>query len=678
MLQKLFQSSKKAKNLRIFIIILLMVGVAGIVNGGAYYNRAVDKIYEKTSIKLPHTKEVPFRLGLDLQGGTHLVYEADFSSIQSSDQVSALEGVRDVIERRVNVFGVSEPLVQTSPPNRVVVELAGITDVNEAINMIGETPLLEFKEQVVKEREMTEEETAEMNEFNQKAEEKATEVLSKIKSGSDFSELAKEYSDDENTKENGGDLGYITYQTDRELYDLVKDYEVGQSNTELEKGVAGYEFLKLTDKRKKTNPFKNDEVEKEVKASHILICHNEAENCSTDISKEDALQKIKEIEKEATAANFADLAKKNSVDSSAENGGDLGWFSRGMMVAPFEETVFDNQKVGEVSYIVETMYGYHLILKEAEREVDELKVSRILVATKSKRDYVNEVDWQNTELTGKNLERAMVQFNPNDNMPEVGLQFDEEGGKMFEAVTERNVGRQVAIFLDSLPISVPNVNEKISGGKAVISGKFTVQEAKLLAQRLNAGALPVPVNLVSQQTVGASLGKESIKTSMEAGVIGLIIVAVFMILYYRLPGLISVISLLIYGMLILFVFKIWPVTLSLSGLAGFVLSIGMAVDANVLIFERLKEELREGKPLSISIQNAFDRAWPSIRDGNVSTLVTCFILIQFTTSVVKGFAITLALGIIISMFSAIIVTKNLLDLFFGRMVEKRKWLIMGR
>ncbi len=679
MLQKLFQLNPKAKILRTFVFILLITCGGLLITGGQYYNQITDKIYEKTKIKLPDVKEIPFRLGLDLQGGTHLVYQADMKDVPDGDRVVALEGVRDVIERRVNMFGVSEPLVQTSQPNRIVVELAGIKDVNEAINMIGETPLLEFKEQMLEDREMTEEELADMEEFNRISEEKAIDVLAKVLEGEGFAALAKTNSDDQNTKDNGGDLGFVTNKTNPQIVELVKDLEVGNTTEELQKTSEGLEILKLVTKKKKTNPFKEDEIEKEVKASHILISYKDAEKSESELTKEEALNKIKEIEKEITSENFVEMAKEHSVGPSGPDGGSLGWFDRSSMVKPFSDTVFDNQKIGEVSYIVETMFGYHLILKEEERDIEEYKVSRILFRIKTKRDYINEIEWKNTELTGKQLERAIVQFDPNDNMPEVGLQFDGEGAKMFEEITERNLGKRIAIFLDSYSISAPTVNSKISGGKAVISGKFTIKEAKLLVQRLNAGALPVPIDLISQQTVGASLGEESVAASMKAGIIGLIAVVIFMILYYRFVGLIAVMSLAIYGILVLAIFKTWPgFTVSLSGLAGFILSIGMAVDANVLIFERFREELRERKPLSIAVKDAFARAWPSIRDGNISTVVTCLILYSFTTSVVKGFALTLMLGIGISMFSAIIVTRTFLEVFLGKWAEKRRWLIIGK
>ncbi|MBU4601292.1 protein translocase subunit SecD, partial [Candidatus Parcubacteria bacterium] len=652
----------------------LAVG-ASMVDAGQYYNKAVDK-YE---LPLPQTKEINFRLGLDLLGGTHLIYQADVSQIAEKDKSSAVEGVRDVIERRVNVFGVSEPVVQvnrtTAGDYRVIVELAGVKDVSEAIQMIGETPLLEFKEESDQARELTEEETNQLNDFNIAAEKQAEEVLGKVLSGGDFAALAEDYNQDESTKESKGDFGWITAKDNPEIFSMAVGVEAGKTSLDLARTSQGYEIIKVEDKRIKKDPF-TDQEEKEVKAAHLLICYEGGEMCENGLNKEDAYAKIKTLKEKATADNFANLVKENSTEPGAgERGGDLGWFGRGAMVKPFEDTVFE-QEVGAISYVVETKFGYHLIYKQDERAVEEYKVSHILIRTLSQEDILGPAnEWKNTELTGKNLERAVVQFNPNDSSPEVSLEFDNDGAKMFEEITERNVNKPVAIFLDGYPISVPTVNEKISGGKAVISGNFNIQEAKLLAQRLNAGALPVPIHLINQQTVGASLGQESVANSLRAGIIGLILVAIFMVIFYRLPGLLAVFALAIYGALILAIFKLWPVTLTLSGLAGFILSVGMAVDANVLIFERFKEELRSGKPLDSAIEEGFMRAWPSIRDGNVSTLITCFILIQFSTSIIKGFAITLGLGVLISMFSAIVITRNFLRLASGEWLEKRMWLV---
>ncbi len=681
-LQKIFEPSARGKIWRLFALIIIVVFIAGMVDAGSYYNKGADLLAEKTgqSVKLPKVAEVPFHLGLDLLGGTHLVYSANMTEIESGDRTSALEGVRDVIERRVNIFGVSEPLVQTTISGddyRIIVELAGIKDVKEAIEMIGETPLLEFKEQDSATRTLSEDEQKTMDDFNKDAEEMTIDVLAKAVSGGDFSALAKEFSQDTATKDNGGEFGWITSADDSQVIDIVRDFEVGETTKELIQAENGYEIFKLNDKRQKTNPFDENQVEKEVKASHLLLCHDEIEGCTNDLSKEEALARMKDIEKEAKPSNFTDLVKENSTEPGAENsGGELGWFGRSAMVKPFADTVFDNQEVGTISYIVETQFGYHLIYKQDEKEILEYNVSHIFIPTISERDIIgDQLDWKLTELTGKHLDRASISFNPNDNTPEVSLEFDSEGADLFADVTERNIDKPVAILLDGEIISAPNVNEKISGGRAVISGKFNIVEAKLLVQRLNAGALPVPIDIVNQQTVGATLGQASLEASLKAGLIGLILVAIFMIFFYRLPGVFAVVSLIIYGIVILAIFKLWPVTLTLAGMAGVILSIGMAVDANVLIFERLKEELSKGKPGGIAIRDAFDRAWPSIRDGNVSTIITCVILYIFTTSVVRGFAVTLGFGVIISMTTAIYVTKNLLQIFISDKISKNTWLL---
>jgi len=438
-----------------YIIMLVFITsfFAAALDFPSYWDKSAAFLNEKYQINIPDFKKIPYSLGLDLQGGTHLVYVADMTKIPSSERMDAMSGIRDVVERRVNMFGVAEPVVQVSQVGgeyRLIVELAGIKDSAAAIRMIGETPYLEFKE------ERTSEETE--------------AILEAQKSG----------------------------------------------------------------KRLNEDPY-----------------------------------------------------------------------------------------------------------------------------------------FKATALNGKFLENSELTFDPNTYLPVVNLYFNNEGGKLFEEITSKNIGKTIAIYLDGFPISIPRVNEAISGGRAVITGDFSVEEAKQLVQRLKSGALPVPIKLVSQQTIDASLGKVDLQKSLKAGIYAFLLVGVFMILWYRIPGLLAVLALIFYSVLLLAIFKLIPVTLTLAGIAGFILSIGMAVDANILIFARMKEEFKTGKSFGLVIEDGFKRAWPSIRDSNLSTLITCVILYLFTTSLIKGFALTLAIGVLVSMFSAVFITRLLLKIFSGLKLEKR-------
>jgi len=448
----------KKKLLIKIVFIFLLAFFAGNLTYPNRFNQGVDFLNTKFNWNLPHFWDRPFKLGLDLQGGTHLVYEADFSGTEEKDYNSLIQGLRDVIERRINLFGVSEPVVQTEEAGghyRLIVELAGVTDPAKAIEMIGKTPYLEFREQ----------------------------------------------------KEN------------------------------------------------------------------------------------------------------------------------------------YSEIIQNNTKVAET------------------------KIGQI------------EDPFQPTLLTGKYLKKAELGFEQSGlYKPLISIEFDEEGAKIFEQLTEKNIGKILAIYIDGVPISVPTVQEKISGGKAQISGSFTVEEARDLARNLNAGALPVPIKLISQQSVGPTLGSMSLQQSLKAGVLGFLAIILFMILFYRLPGIISSLALVIYVVLVLAIFKLIPVTLTLAGIGGFILSIGMAVDANVLIFSRMREELKGGKDFPLALEEGFNRAWPSIRDGNLTTLLVAAIFFGLGTSFIKGFALTLSFGVLISMFSAIIITKNFLRCFIGTKLEKIKWL----
>ncbi|MCX6725909.1 MAG: protein translocase subunit SecD [Candidatus Shapirobacteria bacterium] len=282
-------------------------------------------------------------------------------------------------------------------------------------------------------------------------------------------------------------------------------------------------------------------------------------------------------------------------------------------------------------------------------------------------------DFKTTGLTGKDLSKSEVKFDPNSGQPRVSLEFSSQGAQKFAEVTGRNVGKPVAIFLDENPIEIPTVNEKINDGKAVIEGNFTTDTAKNLVKLLHAGSLPVPIKIIEQRNVGATLGAESVQRSLQAGLIGLGMVILFMAIYYGFLGILADIALIIYGLLTLALYKLIPVTLTLPGIAGFILSIGMAVDANILIFERMKEEIRAGKSRAVAMELGFGRAWDSIRDANVCTIITCFILFNpfnwsflNSSGMVRGFALTLFLGVVLSLFTGIVVTRTLIRTFYRK------------
>jgi preprotein translocase subunit SecD len=285
--------------------------------------------------------------------------------------------------------------------------------------------------------------------------------------------------------------------------------------------------------------------------------------------------------------------------------------------------------------------------------------------------FPTEMNTKSVELTGKDLKKAAVNFNSNNGEPEVAIEFSGEGGKKFADITKRLIGKPLAIFLDQMPLMWPTVKTEITDGNAVISGGFTFDQAKRLALQLNAGALPVPIAVVEKRIVGATLGAESVEKSVRAGLIGLGIVALFMVLKYGWLGFYADLALLVYGLLTLALYRIIPITLTLPGIAGFILSIGMAVDSNILIFERFKEEYRRGKPWRIAMELGFGKAWDSIRDANFTTIMTSIILYNPgnwnflpTSGLVRGFAATLFLGVVISLFTGIIVTRTCIRVLY--------------
>ena len=274
-----------------------------------------------------------------------------------------------------------------------------------------------------------------------------------------------------------------------------------------------------------------------------------------------------------------------------------------------------------------------------------------------------------TNLTGADIQQTSVTFDSKTGRPQVQLNFTSDGGKKFAEITKRNVGKPLTIALDNKPIESPTVEQEIIGGNAVINGNFTVDTANQLSTELNAGALPVPLSILSSSVIEPTLGSSSLEKSLFAGILGFVIIVLFMTILYGRLGVVASFALVLYTLFVLSIFKLssitpYGITLTLSGIAGFILSIGMAVDANILIFERMKEELRMGKAKETAIELGFSRAWTSIRDSNISTLITSFVLYAFGTGIVKGFALVLAIGVLVSMFSAIVVTRTFLRLVY--------------
>ena len=436
------------------LILTLLVLVLGVGAGFFAFPQMANSLLARVPFLSLAVPERPFLLGLDLQGGLHLVYEADLSSISGGERDEAMEGLRDVIERRVNLFGVQEPVVQVEG-TRLVVELAGIENPQRALEIIGQTPYLEFRE----------------------------------------------------------------LREDAE--------EVQQRNLEILEG-------------------------------------------------------------------------------------------------------------------------------ELEIELQD--------------------PFLPTELTGRYLEKAALGFGQIANEPIIELQFNDEGAALFGEITKRSIGRRLPIYLDGQLLSAPVVQEEIGGGKAEITGVGSLQDAREIVRNLNAGALPVPITILFQERVGAQLGMRSLEDSLKAGIVGFALIIVFMLLFYRLPGFLASLALLFYVALVLALFKAIPVTLTLAGIAGCVLSLGMAVDANILIFSRMREELKNGRGLAAATEEGFRRAWPSIRDGNITTLLVAVILYWLGSSFVQGFAFTLSLGILLSMFTALVVTRGLLRLFEGSVLANMRWL----
>jgi len=681
-------------------------------------------------------------LGLDLQGGAQLDYKIDLRKVAENDRKSIIEGVLNIINDRVNKLGVSEPSIYTSnygDETHIIVELAGIKDLDEAKNTVGKTIQLEFKTLKASQNQ------DETEKVEKQTKEEATKALAQLKEGKNIDVIGNEeaLANPETVKftqetefkfkdEIPTDIADAIFKLNKdELSEVIEgdpSYRLNPETQKLEQTAKSYYLAQITDKTEKE---KTTTTPKSVETSHILIAYKGAQRADEKITRteEEAKTRAEEVLKKLKdGGKFEDLVKEYSDDSSAkQNNGKLDkpvTEKNSSYVKEYTDASLTLEKDGQLSDLVKSPFGFHII--KADKVIPEKTETKKEPQIKySLITYKAEVSkWEDTKLNGKHFKHADVSFSNTMN-PYVTIEFDDEGATLFGELTKANVGKPIAIFVGGKLISSPRVNEAILGGHAQITGNFSVEEANKLARDLNTGAIPAPIILAGQYKIGATLGQNALSSSLNAGLIGFLILALFMILYYRLQGVLATIALTIYSILLLFMIKsaipmIWgiliaigifvylvlkitqskdsfaektistilvtfglffisfilstPIVLTLAGIAGVLLSIGMAVDANILIFERIKEELRDGRSLETATEVGFQRAWSSIRDSNFSSLITSAILFYFGNSIIQGFAFNLAAGILISMFTAITITKTMLDVVIKTKLKNYKWL----
>ncbi len=687
------------------LVILLLAGVLGLY--AATQNSELPSWITKTC-PAPNAedggatrwlKERCMNLGLDLAGGTQLRYRIDLSQVDVAQRQQIIDGIRNIIDKRVNNLGVSEPIVTPSTLNGqsyITVELPGTKDIQSAIDRVGKTVLLEFKEQ----REtLTEEEQKADEAYNAAKKTLATTVRERAKT-EDFDALTKEVSE-QNFVGRGGlfkdkfkedvfeDLQPVLFEKLKpgEVSDVleVTQKKTGADATTTTDVVVGYSIVKL---ESSTNVEKKIQEQAKATVTHLLVAYAGASNVDPAITRtkdeakklaEDYLAQINDKKAELPAliqANSDDPSKTSNKGTFADMPVGDPDPTKNAFVKEFNDAIVA-AKVGDLVGPVETAFGYHLIRVDAKTDKIDETQSRPQVTFHELFFTTRYADgWRETGLTGKQFKLAVAQPVANSLAGyEVSIKFSDEGAKLFGEITKRNIQKPVAIFLDGELISQPTVQNEITSGEAVITGGFSAQTASELAKNLNTGALPAPIQLVDQRQVEATLGSVALADSLTGGLYGLLVLALFMILYYRLPGFIATLALALYALLLLALFRLFPgYTLTLAGIAGNILAVGMAVDANILIFERMREELHAGKSLELAIEQGFRRAWSSIRDSNVSSLITAGILTMIGTSVIRGFALTLALGILVSLFTAIWVTRGLLLIAMRTSLAKFHWL----
>ena len=606
---------------RIVIIIAIIVALAGAILG-----------FQKISLgEFERGGDTPLglSLGLDLQGGGHLVYQANLTDPETGAALEVsedqMESLKRAIERRVNSAGLGEPIIQILGDDRLLVQLPGVTDLQRAKDLIGETARLEFKRR-------------ELNVPREADEISTDDVLS----------VTVDFLPEPDLEEDE------PVETETESED-----EPAETETESEDEQPADTESEDAESGQPAAPDVPAEAEEPLdRPIAFLVEFTDAGALEFQAILDRVTGKYIEA---VTQLQIGERGYPSFIEVLVDGSQQLRYQITPLAIAQMETS---------------TTYAFLVPEEVTTNEQPPLEVMKERVGDSAQIRFIElqgSVD-EDTGLTGDDLSRAFPGQHTASGLPIVNLEFDDRGTRIFGELTQdiivkqqdTGIRDQVAIFLDGNELISPEVNAVITSGTAIIEGRqdFTIERVRNLALLLESGRLPIPIELIQERGVDAILGADSLAKSVVAGLIGLALVLVFMVLYYRLPGLVAAVALVIYVSIVLAIFKIVPVTLTLSGVAAVILSIGMAVDANILIFERMKEELRAGRTLLSSINFGFDRAWPAIRDGNVSTLITCAILFWFAdqlgASIVQGFAVSLAIGVGVSMFTAITVSRTLL------------------
>lgn len=659
---------------RILIFIVVLVVLSGLAVGfktitiGNFQRGGEDTLLGLT-------------LGLDLQGGSHLVYQASLFSEPPEPGMSGeripptadqMDALKRTIERRLNSSGLGEPILQVLGEDRLLVQIPGVSDPDSAKALIGETAQLEFKHRTRNVPQPLEFEEGEIVSYS------VVEVTPELFAApAEEGEADTEGNAEENTEEsesrNSGESEDANTQ------------ESGSGNTQESSDFDTSESGSSDGEESESSDATEGDDETEDMAPAVpgppgLV----VEFSDTGFAK--FSEKVDEMRDSLVAGQgaaniFPDRLAFSLAGAEAQEV-EVTYQQAILLedgqVLPVGGDPYVSEIIGTNKFVIALLTAFPDAddpMAEAERQFGpggELVFKLI-------KGYVDE----DIGLTGDDLARAYPGQHQGSGAPIVNIEFNGEGTRKFAEITTEIAGtdEQIAIFLDDEELIAPVAEQAITGGTAFISGRdFTIDRVRDIALLLESGRLPIPIELILEKDVDAILGSDSLEKSVRAGVVGLILVFLFMLLYYRMPGLIAALALLIYALMLIAIFKMLPVTLTLSGVAAAILSVGMAVDANILIFERMKEEMRAGRTLLSAINIGFNRAWSAIRDSNVSTLITSGILYWFAdtlgATVVQGFAATLAIGVMLSMFSAIFVSRTLLRIValtgFGR---RLRWFV---